>query len=68
MTLLEVDSDYTVLDDAESGVVIRATTTPSDALVAFLNTLTDSSLTNDRKFGDPFLIFSQHVFLPIVVK
>lgn len=39
-----------------------------DALVAFLNTLSDPVLTHDGRFADPFIIITDRVFLPLVFK
>ena len=46
--------------------------TEADALVAFLNTLTDEALINDEKFSDPFVVVTQGmsvaVYLPVIVR
>lgn len=39
-----------------------------EALVAFLETLTDQRFTTDTKFSDPFVSFTDVVYLPLVVK
>ena len=47
---------------------LNLTQAQKDALVAFMETLTDQAFVSDAKFSDPFIVFTDVVYLPLVIK
>ena len=47
---------------------LNLTQAEKDALAAFLNTLTDQALVTDGRFSDPFIVFTDRVYLPLILK